>query len=323
MKIAYVVTTRGSWGKLKLLAEKTDSVLILKNYKPVTSLPYLMLRFWSYDDSPLSILRIMSACLEEFAVNFDELKPKLVVLVGDRFETLTASCAAHILGIPIVHLEGGEVSGTLDNKMRYCISELATYHFPCTERAADILKSRGYDNVFNVGATSLDVIKDSKVNPQRPFLLVVHHPDTSNPDGIKSEFQALYDAVISMKISVCWIGPNMDLGWSQIRPENVKFFRYTHIENYGEYLRNASCIVGNSSSGIREAAFFGTPSVSIGSRQKGRESGKNVIRCEANKDQIMANIAGQIAHGPYEPDYLYGDGTATEKILEVIKCILA
>ena len=346
MKLCIILTTRGNYAKFKRFIELAGDIkiaTILAGDFCTTEIPELYdgfrLSFRRTGDSLFNIAQSAGDAVIQFSETFNALKPDLVMLVGDRWETHSAATAAYLCGIPIAHLEGGELSGTLDNHLRYAISELSTYHFPCTEGSAWRLNDRGYDNIHMVGATSIDVLANAELEPPVStlidfkddlFLLVVQHPDTSNYDDIEREIEDLVLAIDFLTISTVWIGPNVDAGSNYInnrleeiyrKNEQVNFYDSLPIEQYGYLLKHAACIVGNSSSGIRESCIFGTPNVSVGKRQDNREHGGNSVFVEAERNQIVGAVKAQMVLGHSEPIYTYGDGHASEKILEVIKGI--
>ncbi len=336
MKLCIILTTRGNYAKFKRfieLAEDEPEIDVdAELHKEITLL--------CPDFSPEGIAFGAGSALRGFVEKYRRSKPDLVMLVGDRWETHSAATAAYLCGIPIAHLEGGELSGTLDNHLRYSISELSTYHFPCTAGAAWRVIDRGYGNVYQVGATSIDVLANAELRPPtdivgmlgKPFLLVVQHPDTSNCEEVIDELTELLEAIKILKIFTVWVGPNIDAGSDSIRnilrgfmgevgAATVRYYDSLPVEQYGYLLKYAACIVGNSSSGIRESCIFGTPNVSVGKRQDNREHGGNSVFVEAGRNQIVGAVKAQIVLGHTKPIYTYGDGTASEKILEVIKGI--
>jgi UDP-hydrolysing UDP-N-acetyl-D-glucosamine 2-epimerase len=203
--------------------------------------------------------------------------------------------------------------------------------------------------VFPVGCTSLDVIaaldltdlrgvtasQDTggvgpHVDLSKPYLVVIQHPVTTEYESNLAHVQETIEAVETLRMPTVWVWPNMDAGSDGIskglrvyretrRPERVHFFKSLIIEHYAPLLRNAACILGNSSSGIRESAFLGTPCVNIGSRQAGRERARNVIDVGYDQREIAEAVRRQLAHGRYEPDHVYGDGKAGAKVVEVLR----
>ena len=296
MEIAAVITTRGNEAKFKKILELMPEIKVIREGVHEVNFADLYNRF---------------------SVDYTLVNPDLVMVVGDRWETLAATVAAYDMRIPVAHLEGGEVSGALDHGYRYAISSLSKYHFVCTEKAKERLRFK--KNIYNVGATSLD----SLLNLEDPciisiikgnFLLITYHPDTLS-DYNDLFLRDLIDAVSGYQC--VWISPNVDSGSNAIkqklRKSSIHVYDSFPIEQYGWLMKNCMCMVGNSSSGIREANFLGTPFVLIGDRQKGRECGPNVFKGLENLDTAISS--------EFEPDYTYGDGHASERIVECLQHI--
>jgi len=343
-----VLTSRGNYAKFKRIIELAEPQLIIGGELLLSdrATPFNLQGrevYFNLRGDKLPIMgRSVGLAITEFCHAYEEIRPDRIMLVGDRFETFAAATAAYICSIPIIHLEGGEVSGTMDNSLRYAISEFATYHFTATNQAGWMLKNRGYRNVYNVGCTSLDVLETefngfdelqetSGIGPvidtKSPYMVVIYHPDTSNYDKIEYEIKELIQAVVMCGMPTFWINANLDAGSGIIghylrklmREQNfIHFFKGLPIEHYGSLLANARCIVGNSSSGIREGAFLGIPNVCVGERQKDRELGRNTAVCQPDYISILNCINFQVTQ-EYKPDYIYGDGKASERILEILQ----
>lgn len=345
MNICIVLTTRGNYAKFKKLLELLPDAQVIiggelllsdrtTTFEIVEQRIHRKVYFNLAGDTLITVGKSTGLAIGEFCNAFEEIKPDLVMLVGDRFETFAATTAAYMCGIKIAHLEGGEVSGSLDNHLRYAISEFSTYHFPCTDKSAQNLRDRGYENVWNVGCTSLDVLETvipddfdefqknhgsgAIIDTKKSYLLVIFHPDTSHYDNIQGEIDYLIDTVDSFGKQTIWINANMDAGSGivgaalrqyrdSVKPDFIHFFKSLPIEHYGPLLANAKCIIGNSSSGIREGAFLGTPNINMGHRQENRELGENT------KQYCTLLNARET-----QPDYLYGDGTASKQIVEIL-----
>lgn len=299
-------------------------------------------------DNLVAMGKSVGMAVIEFVNAFNSFKPDLVMLVGDRFETFAAASAAYLSQIPIAHLEGGERSGGLDDGLRYAISHLSQVHFPCTELSGETLKSQGLTNIHSVGSTSIDILADLPtmepmdiinlqkrfgvgpiIPPEAPFLLVIFHPDTTPFIDVSRGTSELADAIDSLGMPTFWLNANLDAGSNKVgsvlrryrdqgKLKTVHFMKSLPIEYFGDLLKNASCIVGNSSAGIREASFLGTPNVSVGVRQAGRECGGNTVYALTDSMDIKGFTIKQLNHGRYEQEYLYGDGKASEKILDEI-----
>jgi UDP-hydrolysing UDP-N-acetyl-D-glucosamine 2-epimerase len=255
------------------------------------------------------------------------------------------------MNIPVAHIEGGEVSGSIDESIRHAITKLAHVHFPATQDAAKRIERLGEDpnTIFTVGATSLDVIfstdlKDLTdvialqyseglgpvIDLHQPYLVVIQHPVTTEYDQNFNNVNETIAAVEKIGINTIWIWPNMDAGsdgiskgirlfLEQRNPEFVHFFKGLAIEYYAPLLKNAACLIGNSSSGIRESASLGVPVVNIGSRQCERNRGQNVLDVPYDRYAIIEAIRFQIRHGTYPMNPLYGDGKAGKRIVDVLK----
>ena len=287
----------------------------------------------------------------ELATHFENLKPDVVLTVADRFETIATAIAASYMNIPVAHTQGGEVSGSIDESVRHAVTKLSHVHFPATERARDFLLQMGElpETVHLTGCPSLDLLVGADlslpqdlleryrgvgatVDPARPYIVVLQHPVTTEyGSGLAQvrETLAAIDRVGRRGMQVFWLWPNVDAGSDDISkglrtfrerhsPRYTHFFKNCSAEDYARLINNAACLVGNSSSGIREGAFLGTPCVNIGSRQHARERGPNVIDVPYAANAIETAVERQLAHGRYEASTIYGDGRAGERITAVL-----
>jgi GDP/UDP-N,N'-diacetylbacillosamine 2-epimerase (hydrolysing) len=260
--------------------------------------------------------------------------------------------AAVYMNIPVAHIEGGEVSGSIDESIRHAITKLAHLHFAASDEAANRIQRMGEDpaSIFAVGSTSLDVIRQldlCNLDPVRryqhdagagamidlvrgEYLVLNQHPVTTEYAENLANIRETIAAIEELRLPTVWIMPNMDAGSDGINegirqfretsnPEYVHFFKSLPIELYAPLLANAACMLGNSSSGIRESAFLGTPTVNIGSRQCGRQRAANVVDVGYDRRAIVDAVRRQIAHGQYPADHLYGDGFASEKIVQTLR----
>ena len=369
-KICIVITTRGNYAKMKsviaCIQEDPELELqlivgggaILAKYGDIgQSIKSNGIKIDCYihflveGENPVTMAKSAGLAVTEFSTAFENLQPDVVIVIADRFECLPIAMTASYMNIPIAHVEGGEVSGSIDESIRHAITKLSHIHFPATQDAARRIERMGEDQstIFPVGATSLDVISSldlmnldslrelqkttgvgSLLNPADPYLVVIQHPVTTEYRENLRHVNETLSAIDDLKINTFWIWPNMDAGSDGIskgiriyrerkNPGFIRFFKSLPIEHYAPLLRNAKCIVGNSSSGIREAAFLGVPSVNIGTRQAGRERAGNVVDVDYDCEKIKAAIIQEVNHGPYKPNYIYGDGKAGEKIVGQLK----
>ena len=297
--------------------------------------------------TPSSMAKSVGFAVVEFASEFQRLKPDLVLLIGDRYEALAAAVAAAYMNICIVHVQGGEVSGSIDESARHAISKLAQFHFPSTRRSREYLIRMGEtpETVLGTGCPSSDIARlldrtlDAAVvngtgsgallDVTQPFLLVIYHPVTTAYGGEQRQIQEILDALDSLAMQTVMLWPNIDAGSDHIS-KAIRVFRdqkaprwlrtLTNLspENYLKVLAAAACAVGNSSSFVRDAGYFGTPVVLVGDRQEGREVDEHVTVAPPAARRLMPVIGRQLRHGRYPPSTLYGDGYTSERIAEAL-----
>jgi UDP-hydrolysing UDP-N-acetyl-D-glucosamine 2-epimerase len=312
--------------------------------------PDATIRFIIEGETPVTMAKSTGLGMLELPTVFELLQPDVVVTVADRFETIATAVAAAYMNIPVAHTQGGEVSGSIDESVRHAVTKLAHVHFPATELSAQRVIAMGEDpaTVFNVGCPSIDLVARTELglrrevldrtgvgasfDPDQPFVLVMQHPVTTEYglgfDQINQTLEAV--AAIGMQALVFW--PNVDAGSEQVakgirifrelgRANGFHFFRNLPPEDFVRLMAHCACMVGNSSAALREGSFLGTPAVTVGTRQQGRERGPNLVEVEHDSDQIADAIRDQIAHGPYERSELFGDGTAGLKIAEKLASV--
>jgi UDP-hydrolysing UDP-N-acetyl-D-glucosamine 2-epimerase len=288
--------------------------------------------------------------MSELATVFDHLRPDVVVTVADRYETLATAAAAAYCNVPLAHIQGGEITGSIDEKVRHAVTKLADLHFVSTSRARDYVIRMGEhpDRVFKTGCPSIDIARQVLENPRpgynpleeyggvgpsldlsKGFIVVMQHPVTTEVDETLENIRETVEAVKCLTVPAIWFWPNVDAGADVVskllRTErehgalhNVHFFRNMRPEDFLYTLLECKCLVGNSSVAIREAAFLGVPTVNIGNRQRYRERGHNVIDVNYDRATIIDAIEASMANGRYEVDEIYGDGTAGIKIAEIL-----
>lgn len=299
-------------------------------------------------ETPTTMAKTTGLAILELATQFENLRPDIVLTVADRFETLATAVAASYMNIPLAHTQGGEVTGSIDESVRHAITKLAHIHFPATQRAHSFLLRMGEmpDTVHLSGCPSIDVIADldlalpddiferyrgvgAPLDPRKPFLLVLQHPVTTEYGSGFDQVNATLEAVDRIRMQTVWIWPNVDAGSDEIskglrvfrehrKPDYIHFYRNFTVEDYARVMNATACVVGNSSSGLREGAFLGVPVVNVGTRQQGRERGPNVIDAGYDADSIEAAIRRQVTHGRYESSDMFGDGTAGRQIAEAL-----
>ena len=305
----------------------------------VTSEVYMELE----GSTPLSMSKSIGIGVLEFSSVLHRLAPDVVLLIGDRYEAMGAALAAAYMNLLLVHIQGGEVSGSVDESARHAISKFAHYHVPSTDRSAQYLVRMGEDprTILTVGCPSSDLAKqldrpltDDVINgrgsgvrldPTAPFLLVIFHPSTTEFGDERAQIRALLTALDQLALPTLMLWPNIDAGSSRVSKE-IRRFRdevkpnwlrlQTNLtpDDYLVVLSQAAVAVGNSSSFVRDSGFFGTPVVLVGSRQDGREADVNVTRVEVTEDAIVQAVRDQVRNGRYAPSTLYGDGEVSGRV---------
>ena len=300
---------------------------------------------------PTAMAKTTGIAITELATTFYNLQPDMVVTIADRFETIATSIAAAYQNIPLVHIQGGEVTGNIDEKVRHANTKLADIHLVSNEDARKRIIKMGEDPkfVFNTGCPSIDLAKRILDNPTLNFdpikkyggvgadinwkdgyLVVMQHPVTTEYEKAREHIKETLNAIYELNIPTFWFWPNVDAGSDgtskgirefreKVNPSNIRFIKNMEPNDFLRLVYNSKCLIGNSSVGIRECSFLGVPVVNIGNRQDGRMRGKNVLDVkEYNKDKIKDAIIKQLKQGKYESEYIYGDGRAGEKIAEVL-----
>lgn len=296
-----------------------------------------------------SMAKTTGLALIELANKFAELKPDLVITIADRFETIATSIAASYQNIPLAHIQGGEVTGNIDEKVRHANTKLADLHFVSSEDAKTRVINMGENpqTVFNTGCPSIDIARTilnnsfldfdpiekyggvgKRIDYKSKYLVVLQHPVTSEFENSKNQIRNTLEAIHSLNIPTFWFWPNIDFGsdgtskgirvFRENHETKIHFFKSMEPIDFLKLLKNSECLIGNSSVGIRECAYLGIPVVNIGSRQDGRLRSKNVIDCDYNVSNIRDSIKHQLSNGHYESDLIYGDGNSGKKIAHII-----
>jgi UDP-hydrolysing UDP-N-acetyl-D-glucosamine 2-epimerase len=297
--------------------------------------------------TPATMAKSVGFAVVEFTSEFQRLKPDVVLLIGDRYEALAAAVSAAYMNICVAHIQGGEVSGSIDESTRHAITKFAQFHFPSTKRAAHYLVRMGEnpDHILGIGCPSSDIARrldralsseilnnrgsGSEIDVNRPFLLCLFHPTTTEYGGEHQQIDELLTALHQLRTQTVLLWPNIDAGSDHIskairvfrdwaRPTWLRVLTNLTPESYLKVLSRAACAVGNSSSFVRDASFFGTPVVLVGNRQDGREIDQHVTCVDPVAGEIVTAVQKQLLHGPYPPSTLYGDGHVSEKIAEAL-----
>lgn len=286
----------------------------------------------------------------EFSLLFNNIQPDIVVVRGDRFEILSATTAASYMNIPIAHIEGGDLSGTLDESVRHSITKLSHIHFPTNEPAKKRILKMGErkEYVFNFGSPDVEVAQKianenhklnlsktgsgAEINPNEDFLMVMYHPVNSELNELRVKTRKLLEVIHEINIPTIWFWPNFDAGAEEISHEirhfkdnapghKIRFMRYLPPKEFLTLLKNTKCLIGNSSAGMKESSYLGTPVVNIGSRQNNRLRAENVIDIEENNAKLREAIKKQIKNGPYKSSHLYSANDTSKNIAETLATV--
>jgi len=288
--------------------------------------------------------------LSELATVFHNRRPDAVVTIADRYETLATAVAASYMNIPVVHVQGGEVTGSIDEKVRHAVTKLANLHLVSTHLARERVCRLGEEpsSIVVTGCPSIDIAAEVAASPEMDFdpfkkyggvgpttdlskgyLVVMQHPVTTEYEEARHQVDETLYAVKDFGLPVLWFWPNVDAGSDGtskgIRvfrekedPQNFHLFRNMFPEDFLRLLCGATSIVGNSSVAIRECSYLGVPAVKIGSRQIGRERGQNVIDVDHDRKSIAGAIDRHMSNGRPQRDLLYGDGSAGVRIADCL-----
>ena len=260
------------------------------------------------------------------------LRPDILLVVGDRFETLSPTLAAAFHNIPIAHIGGGERSGTIDEPTRHAISKYANLHFVANMDASKRLIAMGEDpcTVFITGSPVVDLLKRVNLrafHDEGDYLLVMQHPVTTESRDAKQQMTETLEAIKQVGMRTYLWYPNIDGGASFMiqaidefleKNNNIITFNHMIYELYLGMLYYCSCFITNSSSGIRESCYFGVPTLNLGTRQQHRLKGKNVMDVPHDRKEIERAINWTITMPRFEPEELYGDGHAGERIAGIL-----
>ena len=304
-------------------------------------------------NEPINMALTTANTINHTASALRRINPDFVISIADRYETLGTAVASAYLGIPLIHIQGGEITGNIDEKVRHAVSKLADIHLVANRRAADRLERMGEhpDRVIVTGCPSIDIAREAltlnvsavqdallrsgvgaDVNLVGDYLVVLQHPDTDTYSESYAQMHATLEAVQRLDIPTIVFWPNVDAG-SDATSKCIRIFRESgrlkqvhYVKNlegklFLRLLRGTGCLIGNSSVGLRECAYLGVPVVNIGGRQLGRDRAANVADVGHDAQAIEAAVRAQLAHGLYPSSGLYGDGQAGQEIARVIAAL--
>lgn len=301
-------------------------------------------------ENPTSMAKTTGLGVMELANVFFKLQPDAVITIADRFETISTSIAASYQNIPLIHIQGGEVTGNIDEKVRHANTKLADLHLVASEDAKERVIKMGEnpEMVFNTGCPSIDLAYEiiqnpdldfnpiekyggvgEKINWEKGYLVVMQHPVTTEYKFAREDVLKTLEAVYELDIPTFWFWPNVDAGSDgtsngirsfreKVKPKNIHFFKNMKPKDFLRLLVNSKCLIGNSSVGVRECSFLGVPTVNIGTRQNRRERGSNIIDVAYDKEAIKEAILDRVSSKSITKETIYGDGKSGERIAKII-----
>jgi len=367
-KICVVVNSRANYGRIKSLLRHIRSHKKLKLILVVGASATLF-RFGEVDkiikkdkfkideklfsivegDNLITMSKSIGLSIIELSNVLEKQKPDMVFAIADRYENLSVAIAASYMNIPLAHVQGGETTGSIDEKVRHAITKLSDVHFVSTKRSKKFVLNMGEtkSSIYHTGCPSIDLalLKNYSIEKNffnihgtganflstEKYILVLQHPVTTEYENANFQIDQTIKAIEKFhsktKYKVVWLWPNIDAGsdifskkirlLKEKKPDYIRFVKNFTPEDYVRVLKNSKCIVGNSSSGIREASFLGVPTVNIGTRQSDRERASNVIDVGYNFNKIYNSILIQV-NKKYKKSFIYGNGGAGKKIVDII-----
>ena len=364
-RVCVVITARPSYARIKTVMEAVrahsdlelqlvvGASALLERYGPVVDViradgfePDAVVYMVVEGENLVTTAKSTGHGVVELATIFDNLRPDVVVSVADRYETLATAIAAAYQNIPVAHVQGGEVTGSIDEKVRHAVTKLSDPHLVATAGARERVIRMGEDptTVHVTGCPSVDLAARVRTEAGAPFdpfthyggvgarfdpgagyVVVMQHPVTTEYEGALGQVTETLEAVKVLDVPTFWFWPNVDAGSDRISKAirhfretqdvpHVHFFKNLAPEDFLRLLMGARCLLGNSSVGIREGSYLGVPVVNVGSRQSGRERAGNVTDVGYDRAAIAAAVLESWSNGPRPPSTLYGDGRAGERI---------
>ncbi len=301
-------------------------------------------------ENPTTMAKTTGLGVMELTNVFYNLQPDAVITIADRFETIATSIAASYQNIPLVHVQGGEVTGSIDEKVRHANTKLADLHLVCTADARERVIKLGEDpeKVIDTGCPSIDLAKTVKENPklnfdpikkyggvgveldwQDGYIVVMQHPVTTEYKQAKAHVLETLHAIKELDYPTFWFWPNVDAGSDGTsngirsfreleKPQNIHFFKNMDPMDFLKLLKNSKALIGNSSAGLRECSYLGVPVINIGNRQHRRSRARNVTDVSYKQEEILQATKNAISGEHYPSSDLYGNGNAGEKIAEIL-----
>jgi len=350
-KILFLTGTRADFGKLKPLIRGVSNEPALeyvvvatgmhlddrygRTEIEITKSGFCNLVSFSNSGSDDAMDLTLARTITGLSPIIQEHAPDLLVVHGDRVESLAGAITGSLNNVLVAHVEGGEFSGTVDELMRHSVTKLSHIHYVANKAARDVVLQLGEspDSVWMIGSPEVDIMLGSDLPelsdicsyydiPFREFAILAFHPVTTEIDDLRNQIRALSDAVTRSGLNFVAVYPNNDHGSSVILDEllrleklqTIRLIPSVRFEAFQTLLKHAQFIVGNSSSGVREAGVHGTPAINVGSRQSGRSSHPLIIDVDAHADAIVEAM-NQARSMPRAPSMVFGDGKSAQRFV--------
>lgn len=355
-KILFITGTRADYGKIKPLINAVENSKKLDAYVYVSGM-HMIEKFGGtyreivkdgyknvYTDFAQANTGVMSYDLGNVICNLTgyvrQVKPDMIVVHGDRIDALAGAIVGALNNIRVAHIEGGEISGTIDESIRHAITKFAHLHMVCNDSAKSRLIQLGEDeeNIFIIGSPDIDVMMSEKLPtfvevkeryeiPFDHYSIFMYHPVTTEFDSLQSRIDEVISALEESENNYIVIYPNNDLGseiilnqYGRLRNnEHFKIFPSIRFEYFLTLLKNADFMIGNSSAGVRETGVYGIPDIDIGSRQFGRYiiDNSNIQHVEENKEQIIQAISKVSEY--HVRNSVFGRGDSVQKFMDIVE----
>lgn len=354
--IVFVTGTRADYGKLKPIIKATESISAFNAIIFATGMHTLERYGFTIDEIRANghkkVYMYTNQVIEEgmdlilgntiagFSRFVRDVRPDLIVIHGDRLEALAGASVGALAGIPVAHIEGGEVSGTIDESIRHAVSKLSHIHLVANADAADRVRQLGEEpeRIHVIGSPEIDVMLSPQLPtidqacarydiPFRDYAIGIFHPVTTELEAMGTHAETYTQALLESGDNYILVYPNNDIGSSAILASvkklaaNKRFrvFPSIRFEYFLTLLRSARYMIGNSSAGVREAPVYGVPSIDLGSRQHGRAMASSIYWAPMEKAAIMSVIRKVQETGPCPPSFINGTGRSREGFLDLLQ----
>ncbi|MBC8464540.1 MAG: UDP-N-acetylglucosamine 2-epimerase (hydrolyzing) [Bacteroidetes bacterium] len=354
-KLLFLTGTRADFGKIKSLIEISRNhpgfevhifatgMHVHEKYgltvKEIEKSEFDNIHTYQNFDGEESMDEILANTIHGLSAQIKKIKPDMIVIHGDRVEALAGAIVGSLNNIFVAHIEGGEVSGTIDELIRHSVSKLSHFHLVANELAQKRLLQMGEreESVFVIGSPDVDIMFSDKLEslefvksyyeiPFKEFGILMFHPVTTEVAQMEEYAQNLVRAVIDSKKNYVVIAPNNDLGSEAIfeaykileGQPNIRMFPSLRFEYFLVLLKHSQFLLGNSSTGIREAPYYGIPSINIGTRQQNRSLHQEIINCDYTSAAISLAIKQALKMGRYAVKNRFGSGKSDEQFLKIL-----